>query len=313
MNKSDSEEFEKFLKTETQLVKNFQISQLLGSQDLNDHSKRRIQKGFENYQAAHDHPFNDEMPAAYAVGDVAVGQYLLNPNILVKTDFQPHICGPGSTNSGKTNCDMVMLHQIQNQYPNTDLRFIVFASKLGCEQRNLIINNPVGTAYYLDKTILTINPLSPIANVDFNMVISDFCRTVSTELGTQPGSQLYLQQCIFEFISNNKDGNFIEFIEWLAKKKEYSYDFKGYRDRLLIRLTSILFEIKSLFDCYRGIPDNIFIEENLVIEIPGSSAFVFSLIVGTILMRVFRFKAANREYLKYKGIYIFEDVQGGLR
>lgn len=79
-----------------------------------------------------------------------------------------------------------------------------------------------------------------------------------------------------------------------------SYKVKGY------------YEVKDIFNCYKGINDEIFIKENLVIEIPCSSSLIMSFIQGLILSKIFKLKSANPELLKYKNLIIFEDIQSGL-
>jgi len=122
----------------------------------------------------------------------------MNPNILIKQSLDSdslrgHILLAGATGTGKTNFILFFLDQIQKQYYNTKIRFIVFASKKNCEQRNLIVNNKSGTAYFLDIKTLALNPFSPIRNVEDNLMIADCSRVLATELGLRAGGQLYLQ------------------------------------------------------------------------------------------------------------------------
>ncbi|OVE79134.1 hypothetical protein BVY01_03425 [bacterium I07] len=309
-------ELEQFLQDNPGLFKKLMISQLLGSQELMAHSYQTILKAFEEHVALMEHPFHQELPPDYAIGDIAIGLYTLSPEILIKLFLEKqsgHIVNAAATGAGKTVSTLIILDQIQKLYPTTPIRYLVFASKIRCEQRNLIVNNQPGTAYYLDKTSLAIHPFTHIQNVEPKIVYSDLARVTATETGLMAGGQLYLQKNIFDYTSKNPDANFIEFVQWLSRKKESSYDYKGYRDRLVIRLESILLEIEEIFNCYRGIEDHVYVEENLVVEIPCSSSFIMSLVSGIVLLRMFRFKAANPEYLRYKNIIVLEDIQLGLR
>ena len=311
----ESEIFEKFLRSKPDLLRKLKVSQLLESDDLIERSETKIQASFQEH-LERSGGFHDELPLDYVLGDIIVGCYANNPTIIIKMDIENlsgHIVGASATGAGKTNWTLLILHQIQNDYPNTPVRFIVFASKKGCEQRNLIVNNPPGTALYLDKETLAVEPLSPIRNVDHKITIADLARVVAIELGLMAGGQLYLQNRLFEFLSKNKDENFNAFVKWLSAKKEFSLDYKGYRDRLVIRLESIMYEIGDIFDCYTGIPDSAFIEENLILELPSSSSFIMSVVSGIILSRMFRFKAANPEFMRYKNLIVLEDIQGSLR
>jgi hypothetical protein len=195
----------------------------------------------------------------------------------------------------------------------TKLRYIVFASKENCEQRQLILNNIPGSALFWDKNNAAINLFSPIKNVEYNVTIADAAKIVATETGLGVGGQTYLQKCMTEFLSINKHGNLIGFTNWLSNRKEYSYDFKGYRDRAVVRLESIVQELKNVFDCQTGIPDHCFVEENHIIELPCSSAFMMSFVSGTILSRMFRLKAANPEFQNYKNLIVLEDIVESLR
>ena len=164
----------------------------------------------------------------------------------------------------------------------------------------------------MDKKNLALNCFSPIPRVDHNLVLADLARVISTELGLMAGGQLYLQKNLIDFLSKYRDGNLLDFTEWLAAKKESSFDYRGYRDRLVIRLESVLYEIGEIFKCHKGIEDRTFVTENLVIEIPCSSSFIMSLVSGIILGRMFRFKAENSEYLRYKNLIVLEDAQASV-
>jgi hypothetical protein len=74
-----------------------------------------------------------------------------------------------------------------------------------------------------------------------------------------------------------------------------------------------MLEAKNIFDCYKGIDDKHFIENNLVIELPFSSSFMMSVVSGLILSRMFRYKSANSESIDYKNLIILEDIQGAMR
>jgi hypothetical protein len=311
-----NEDLEKFLKSNPALLRNLKTSLLLGSGELVKRAENRIKRSFEEHLASQNPLFPDELPPDYIYGDIAIGKYTLNQDILIKcaiASLSGHIVNASATGGGKSNTTLVLLHQIQKKYSTSALRYMLFASKRGGEHRNLIINNPPGTAFFLDKNILALNPLSPIANTDHNLVLADFARTGATELGLMVGGQLYKQNRLCEYVAKNKDGNLIGFVNWLANKSESSLDLRGYKDRLTIRLQTILYELKSIFNCYTGIDDHIFVEHNLVIELLCSSSFIMSFVSGIILARMFRFKASNPEFMRYKNLIVLEDIQGGLR
>lgn len=311
-----NEDLQKFLKSNPALQKILRTSSLLGSRQLVTQAENRIKRLFEEHLASQNPLFPDELPLDYIYGDIAIGQYTLNRDILIKCaipDLSGHIVNACATGGGKSNTTLVLLDQIQKKYSTSALRYMLFASKRGGEHRNLIINNSSGTAFFIDKSILALNPLSPITNTDHNLVLADFARTGATELGLMVGGQLFNQNRLCEYVDKNKDGNLIGFIDWLANKSESSLDFRGYKDRLTIRLQTILYELKSIFDCYTGIDDRIFVEQNLVIELPCSSSFIMSFVSGIILARMFRFKASNPEFMRYKNLIVLEDIQGGLR
>ncbi len=315
MSKKDSERLEKFLQSNPNLLKKLRISHLLEADDLIERSETKIQESFQEH-LERSGGFHDEVPLDYVLGDIVVGYYAMDPMIIIKMDLENlsgHIVAAAATGAGKSNWIMLLLHQIQNQHPNIPVRFIVFASKKGCEQRNLIVNNPPGTAFYLDKEMLALNPFSPITNVDANIGLADLARVLAVELGLMAGGQLYLQKCLFEFLKKYKDENLIAFVEWISNKKESSMDYRGYKDRLVVRLESIMYEIGHIFDCYTGIPDSAFVEENIVLELPCSSSFIMSVVSGIILSRMFRFKAANPEFMRYKNLIVLEDILGSLR
>jgi hypothetical protein len=126
------------------------------------------------------------------------------------------------------------------------------------------------------------------------------------------GAQVYFDKNLFGFLSQNPNGNLVQFIKWLSNKKEYSLDYRGYKDRIVIRFESVFNEIGQIFNCQSGIHDRTFVQENLVIELPCSSSFIMSLVSGIILTRMFRFKANNQDYLRFKNFVILEDIQGSL-
>ena len=190
---------------------------------------------------------------------------------------------------------------------------IVFASKKSSEQRNLIINSPPGTAFYLDLSNFALNPLQPIDNTNYENVLADLARVLATELGLMVGGELYLQKCLFEFMAKNNEVTFIDFIKWMANRKEYSLDYRGYRDRLVVRLEAMKYEIGGIFNCYSGISDSCFVEENLVIEVPTSTPIMMSLVSALILSRMLRFKANNPQYIEQKNLIVLEDIQESLR
>lgn len=315
--------YQKYLEENPDLVKNQKISRLLGVTPLIKRFEHRIEYGFQDYLLgglrtylpSFNQAFNYEIPYDYTIGDFEIGKYALNPAIPIKlnlTKLSGHMAIPGATGTGKTNLNMIILDSIQKLYPTTSLRFIIFASKKGCEQRNNIINNAAGSAFFLDKKNLALNCFSPIPRVDYNLVVADLARVISSELGLMVGGQLYLQKNLIDFLSKYRDGNLLDFTEWLAAKKESSFDYRGYRDRLVVRLESVLYEIGEIFKCHKGIEDRTFVTENLVIEIPCSSSFIMSLVSGIILGRMFRFKAENSEYLRYKNLIVLEDAQASV-
>jgi len=192
------------------------------------------------------------------------------------------------------------------------LRYICIATKIFCEQRAVIKNNKPGTGFFLNKDSLAINPFTPIRNFEYNQTIADLSRVIAVESGLQAGGQMYLYRKLNEFIRKNPHSNLVEFVEWLAVQKEKNLDEKGYHSRLLNRLHAVMLEIGKIFSCYRGINDDSFVKENLVIEICASSSFIISLVAGIILIRMFRLKACNPELLEYKNFIVIEDVQAGL-
>jgi len=311
-----NDDLAKFLRSNPALVKSLRISRLLGSKELVRRAETRIQRSYQERLAINDQPFHDELPPDYIIGNIAIGHYTPNPDILVKiniANISGHVVNAGATGTGKTVSTLVVLDQIQKLYETTNLRYMVFASKRGCEQRNLIVNNHPGTGFFLDISILALNPLSPIANTDPNLVIADFARTGATELGLMAAGQLYKQNTLCQYIAGHTDVNLIGYVIWLANKSESTLDMRGYRDRLIVRLQTILYELRSIFDCYTGIDDRFFVEHNLVIELPCSSSFIMSFVSGIILSRMFRFKAANPDFMRYKNLIVLEDIQGGLR
>lgn len=307
---------EKFLESNPQLLKQYKMANLLKSQELIDKAHQKIKQAYEDFLNIPEQPFSDEIPLEYVWGNIVVGNSTQNPNILIKADLENlsgHILSIGATGSGKTHWILTILHQIISQYPNTNLRLIVFASKKGCEQRNLIRNNNAGSCLFLDKNTLALNPLNSINNVDDDITLADTARIISNELGLMVGGQLYLQDNLGEFLLSNHGESFLSFINWISKKKEKTYDLKGYHDRLVIRLNSLRLEAKNIFDCYKGIDDKHFITNNLVIELPFSSSFIMSVISGLILSRMFRYKSVNSNMMNYKNIIVLEDIQGAMR
>lgn len=305
---------EEFLESNTKLSQLHRMAHMLKSPELINRARQRINQSYEAFQES-GQPFYDDIPFEYVIGNIAIGKSTINPNILIKADIENlsgHIVSVGATGSGKTHWNLGILHQITTQFPDTSLRYIIFASKKPCEQRSLIMNNNPGTCFFLDKNSLFINPLSSIQNAGDEIVQADAARIISNELGLMIGGQLYLQDRISEFVEKYKGENFITFVEWISKKKETSFDLKGYRDRLVIRLKSLMFEVETIFDCYNGIDDKHFVENNLVIELPCSSAFIMSVIAGLVLGRMFRYKAANPESLEFKNIIVLEDIQGAM-
>lgn len=317
MNKKDFADFQKFLQTNPDLMKILRISELLGSDDLKTYASSKLQTLYDEYMTKKEYPFYCELPYEYAVGDIVVGFFGMNPNVLIKQSLnrdslRGHILCAGATGTGKTNFNLFFLDQIQKRYFNSKLRYLVFASKKNCEQRNLIVNNEPGTAYFLNAKTLALNPLFPIKNVDYKLVISDCSRFLATELGLMRGGQLYLQTRLTEYLSMNAVNDLKSFTDWISRRKETGLDYKGYRDRLIIRLRSVLDEIGDIF-CIKGIDDYFFISENVIIELPCSSSFIMSVVSALILSRMFRFKAANPDSLEYKNIIVLEDIQEGLR
>lgn len=320
MNKRDLQDFQKFLQLNPEYLKSLNVSQLLGSEDLITRTSLKIESAYNDYQVKKQFPFyydNGLPPVDYIIGDIVIGFWGMNPAILIKQSlsrdcFRSHILCPGATGTGKTNFNLFFLDQIQKRYYDSKIRFLVFASKKNCEQRNLIINNEPGTAYFLDAETLALNPFYPIQNVNDNLVISDCARLLATELGLMRGGQLYLQTRLKEYLSMQVNKDLKSFTNWISRQRETSFDYKGYRDRMVIRLRSVLDEIENIF-CIRGIDDSFFIIENVIIELPCSSSFIMSVVSAIILLRMFRFKAANPDSLQYKNIIVLEDIQGGLR
>ena len=308
---------EEFLQSNPTLLREFRMVHLLKAPELIERISQRIALSYEAYvEHQEQQPYNEEIPFEYILGSIAIGRAALNPNIIIKADIENlsgHILSIGATGGGKTHLNLWILHQIQMQFPKTCLRYIVFASKRGCEQRNLIVNNKPGTSFYLDKNTLAINPFSLIPNASQEVVIAEASRILSNEMGLLVGGQLYLQDKMFQFINQYKQSTFQNFVEWLSRKKEYSYDLKGYHDRLIIRLKSLLFETGNVFNCYYGIEDRQFVENNIIIELPCSSTFIMSAIAGLILGRMYRYKSANQESLQYKNLIILEDIQGAMQ
>jgi len=306
-------QLKRFLKSNPELLKQHRIASQLNSRELVDRAIGKINKSFESFPSIPKNPFSDEIPLDYVLGNIKIGNSTLNPDVLIKADLenlQGHILSIGTTGSGKTHWILNVLHQIISQYKSSNLRVIVFASKKGCEQRSLVMNTEPGACLFLDNANLAINPLSSIKNINDEITIADASRVISNELGLLVGGQLYLQKNLNQFYSANPEENFLSFIDWISKKKETSYDLKGYNDRLVVRLQSLKFEAKKIFDCYKGIDDEQFITNNLIIELPFSSSFMMSVVSGLILSRMFRYKSANPDLVRYKNIIVMEDIQG---
>jgi len=302
-----------FLKLNPVLLKQHIIASQLNSPELLQRTNDKLNKAYENHKKLPSNPYTNEIPNEYVMGNLKIGNSTLDPDILIKSDLeklQGHILSIGTTGSGKTHWILNILHQIISQHRNSNLRIIVFASKKGCEQRSLVLNTEPGSCLFLDKENLAINPLSSIKNINDEITIADASRVISNELGLLVGGQLYLQENLNQFYSTNPEENFLSFIDWISKKKETSYDLKGYNDRLVVRLKSLKFEAKRIFDCYKGIDDEHFITNNLIIELPFSSSFMMSVVSGLILSRMFRYKSANPDLIRYKNIIVMEDIQG---
>ena len=112
-------DFKKFLQSNPQLLKWLKISQLLNSEDLKNYSKAKLRELFRIYLENKENPFFCELPLGYVLGDVVVGNWGINPNVLVKLsieDLQGHVIVAGATGSGKTNLILWILDQIQKQY-----------------------------------------------------------------------------------------------------------------------------------------------------------------------------------------------------
>ena len=139
MSKKDSERLEKFLQSNPDLLKKLRISHLLEADDLIERSETEIQKSFQEH-LERSGGFHDEVPLDYVWGDIVVRYYAMDPMIIIKMDLENlsgHIVAAAATGAGKSNWIMLLLHQIQNQYPNTPVRFIVFASKIRVRTKKL--------------------------------------------------------------------------------------------------------------------------------------------------------------------------------
>ena len=237
---------QRFLQANPTLINSLRKAVLLKSKSLINYNVEKIKRLFLTYLETYGQtPYNAQLPIEYIIdgGDIIVGHYALNDFILVRSGIQTlnsHAILAGSTGSGKTNCTLLILDQIIKIYDFTNVRFIVFAPKLGCAHRNLVINNAAGKAFFLNHKSLKINPFSPIRGVEHNRVISDFARVTATQFGLFVGGQLYLQDCLNSFISQRKDANLIDFVNYVSNITEKSFDYKGYRDCLLIRLKDIM-------------------------------------------------------------------------
>lgn len=307
---------EKFVESNKELIKQYKMACLLKSPHLLERVSQKINHAYKDFSNLPVNPFSDEVPLEYVVGNIVVGHSALNPNVLIKSDLENlsgHILSIGATGSGKTHWTLTILHQIISQYKNTNLRVIVFASKKSCEQRNLIVNNPPGACIFLDKNTLALNPIASIKGIEDEITISDTARIISNELGLMAGGQLYLQDNFHKFLLSNKGDSFLSFIKWISQRTEKSFDLKGYHDRLVVRLNSLMFEAKSIFDCFIGIDEKHLITNNLVIELPFSSTFMMSVVSGLILSRIFRYKSVHSEFLQYKNLIVLEDIQGAMR
>ena len=130
-------------------------------------------------------------------------------------------------------------------------------------------------------------------------MLADAARVLAIECGLMAGSQLYILINMFDFLSKDKNENLIGFIKWLSEKNEHSLDKKGYQARSLNRLQPIMLEIGNIFDFHTGISDEVWITENIIIELPTSSSSITAMVSGLILARMFRYKSVNREYMKY--------------
>jgi len=271
-----------------------------------------VEPGLKKIQEASQNPFYCEIPDEYLLGIIA-GNLALDPKILIRLYIERlsgSILISGATGSGKTNVLLWLLKQIADNYKNTNVRFLVISSKQNCEERALLDKVTMDSVYFLDKKLFAFNPLQPSAEFDYKLQIADVARCISTELGLYEAGQLYFQNKLMEFC-NGRKATLNEFVEWLNKHPEKSRDYAGYRDRVLVRLNSVMDEIGNIFDYETGL-DTEFITENIIIEIPCSSTFIISLIASLILMRVYRIKSSQPDFKYYRNILVFEDIYDAL-
>jgi hypothetical protein len=153
--KPDDSKIQQFLKENPDLDKQLKASVLLGSKRLVEYKQNKVLIQYEEYFKKISHPFYTDDIHLFILGDLIAGHYALNQDILVKLDLlnlSASWINAGASGSGKTNTTQIILDQILKQ-PDLNIRFIVFASKKGCEERSLILNNPPGAAFFLTKPI----------------------------------------------------------------------------------------------------------------------------------------------------------------
>ena len=144
-------EFKKYLQENARLQKRLKMAALTGSKAQIDYIVRNSIEAFIKHTTQPKTPFSTEYPLEYVMGDIGVGVDANNPSILLKSGLESlsgHMILAGSTGSGKTNSINVMLDQIQKQHGSLNVRYMVFAPKVNCEQRKLIINNQPGSAFF---------------------------------------------------------------------------------------------------------------------------------------------------------------------
>jgi hypothetical protein len=116
MNQKKLEKQEKFFQENSELKQKLKVSQLLKSDYLTGYTKRKIANKFEKYLEENDHPFNEEIPLEYLIGDIIVGYYSLHPAIHVKIDIENchgHVIFASATGEGKSNSVNFLLDTIQ--------------------------------------------------------------------------------------------------------------------------------------------------------------------------------------------------------
>ena len=102
---------------------------------------------------------------------------------------------------------------------------------------------------------------------------------IASTVGQGVAGQMYLQNRMLEYLKIYPDESFVHFVDWFLKLQENkSYVKRNYLESLQEKLYGIMTGLQNIFSVYRGIDDKVWVEENLVIEIPKASDFLTKII-----------------------------------